>query len=188
MRAPHTRGLRAHVPGTRMLLAVAAALVCLGIVGNAVRASHQGWVLEGDNAAIAINTYDTVHGHPRLLGVHSSAVSYAGIGDFWHPGPAEYWVAVVPAGLFGWSSTGFLFTTALINCGAVIGAAVFARRRAGEVFALGTMAAAAVVVWGLGPEVAHDIWNPHIAVLPWLLTLVLLWSVADGDRPAFPLV
>lgn len=160
------------------------ATACAGIIGAVVRAGRQGWVLESDNAAIAINAFDTVHGHPRLLGVHSSAVTYAGIGDFYHPGPMLYWVSAVPAGLFRWSTTGFLFTTALFNCSAVVGVAWFARRRAGDGFAAGLVAATAVLVWSLGPEVAHDIWNPHIAVLPWLLTLVLMWSVIDGDRAA----
>ncbi|MCU1452166.1 MAG: hypothetical protein JWN46_312 [Acidimicrobiales bacterium] len=169
---------------TRVLLWLAVAIVCLAVVGNVVRASRQGWVLESDNAAIAVNSFDTVHGHPRLLGVHSSAVSYAGIGDFWHPGPLEYWVAALPAGLFGWSTAGFLFTAALLNGAAVIGVAVFARRRAGDGFALATMLATSVLLWGLGPEVPHDIWNPHIAVLPWLLALMLLWSVGEGDRAA----
>ncbi|MCU1352845.1 MAG: hypothetical protein JWM05_2054 [Acidimicrobiales bacterium] len=184
MSAPEPVGPTPAARTTRILLWVAVALVCLAVVGNVVRASHQGWVLEGDDAAIAINTFDTVHGHPRLVGVHSSAASYAGIGDFYHPGPMEYWLSALPAGAFGWSPTGFLFTAALVNCAAVIGVAVFARRRGGDRFALGAMVATAAVVWGLGSEVPHDVWNPHIAVLPWLLTLVLLWSIADGDRAA----
>ena len=158
--------------------------MALGIVGNVVRADRQGWVLESDNAAIAISTYDTAHGELRLLGVHSSATVYAGIGDLYHPGPMAYWVQALPAGAFDWSSTALLFTTALINVAAVVVTALFVDRRAGPLVATGAMVATAVMVWGLGPEVVHDPWNPHIAVLPWLLVLVLLWSVVEGDRAA----
>ncbi len=166
---------------SRVLLLVAVAVACAGVVGNVVQVARQGWVLEGDNAAIAINTFDTVHGHFRLVGPPTSAVNYAGIGTFYHPGPMLYWLAALPAGLFGWSAGGFLFFAAVVNCLALVGVAVFVRRRAGTTVATGFMAAAALLVWTVGNEAPHDIWNPHIAVLPWLLTLVLLWSVIDGD-------
>jgi len=159
-------------------------VACLGVVGNVVQAWRHGWVLEGDNAAIAINTFDTIHGHFRMVGVHSSAVTYAGIGDFYHPGPMLYWVSAVPAGLFDWGPAGFLFVAALINCASLIGVAVFVRRRAGDRVATVVTAAGALLVWSLGTEIPHDVWNPHIAVLPWFLALVLFWSVLEGDRAA----
>lgn len=165
-------------------MVLSAVVACLGVVGNVVQAWRHGWVLEGDNAAIAINTFDTIHGHFRMVGVHSSAVTYAGIGDFYHPGPMLYWVSAVPAGLFGWGPAGFLFVAALINCASLIGVAVFVRRRAGDRVATVVMAAAVLLVWSLGTEIPHDVWNPHIAVLPWFLALVLLWSVLEGDRAA----
>ncbi len=106
------------------LMWLAAAAVVLGLAGNALRAERQGWVLEGDNAAIATSTFDTAHGHPRLVGVHSSASAYAEIDDLYHPGPLAYWLMAAPAGLFGWSSDGFLFVTALVNSLSVLGVAV----------------------------------------------------------------
>lgn len=183
-RAPARERLRWHPAPSTALLIGAVVLVCLGVVGNCVQAARHGWVLEGDNAAIAINVWDTAHGHFRMVGPPTSASNYSGIGAFYHPGPMIFWLAVVPAGLFGWGAGGFLFYAALVNCAALIGVAVLVRRRAGDLVATGFVAASALLVWGVGSEVPHDVWNPHIAVLPWLLALVALWSVLDGDRAA----
>ncbi len=166
------------------MLALAVGVVCLAVVGNVVEAARQGWTLEGDDAAIAINAFDTAHGHVRLLGPPTSAVLYAGIGVFHHPGPMLYWLSTLPAGLLGWGPGGFLLFAALVNVVAVVVTAVFLRRRAGTVVATWLVAAVGLLLWAVGPEAPHDIWNPHIAVLPWLLTLVLLWSVIDGDPVA----
>ena len=43
-----------------------------------------------------------------------------------------------------------------------------------------------LLVNGLGPQFARDVWNPHITVLPFLLLGFLAWTMSCGDRWAAP--
>ena len=155
------------------------------VVVAAVRGVRRGWVPVGDNALHAIRIHDvfTIE-HQPLLGTWSSASIDAGI-DVNHPGPLLFELLAVPARLVD-GSGGIALGVALLNCAAIIGIALFAYRRGGPLFVTAAMAATAALTWSMGSEVLYEPWGPHSALLPFLLYLVLVWSVACGDLVALP--
>ena len=56
----------------------------------------------------------------------------------------------------------------------------------GDVAALATALAAAVLAWTMGSEVLFDAWRPNILVLPFFAFLVLVWAVFAGHGGALP--
>ena len=74
----------------------------------------------------------------------------------------------------------------LINTAAVIGIAIVAHRRGGPLAATAAMAMTAALTWTMGSELLFDPWQPHAMLLPFLLFLVLIWSLACGDLVMLP--
>jgi hypothetical protein len=180
---PHLDALRPSPLGRWVV--IAAAIVIAGIGWNAYQAWHQGWAAEGDSAIIALRTDDVLSAHPPLLGNPTTAGT-SGAQDAFHPGPLEFALLALPLRAWVPEATGLLVGSALINCAAVAVVALFAHRRGGPLFALAAVVWVAVLVWGLGDEIPHDAYNPHIVLLPLALLTVLVWSVATGDRVALP--
>lgn len=165
------------------LAALVAAVVPIAVA--AVRAMRNGWVPVNDDALIAIRARDvfTVD-HQPLLGLWSSASASAGT-DLNHPGPLLFELLALPVRVID-GGGGVALGVALINIAALIGVAVFAYRRGGAVVGTIAMAVAATLSWSFGSEVLYEPWSPHSVLLPFLLFLVVVWSVACGDRVALP--
>ncbi|MEO7556443.1 MAG: hypothetical protein ABIV94_07565 [Acidimicrobiales bacterium] len=165
---------------------VVAALLVVGAVGwNAVQAWQQGWVAEGDAALIALRTDDVLSTHPPLLGNPTTAGTNAEQ-DAHHPGPLEFGLLALPLRALAPSTDGLLLGTALVNAVAVALTLWFAHRRAGPAGGLVAALGLATLLYGLGPEIPHDPYNPHIALLPLALLVTLTWAIIDGDRLALP--
>ena len=184
MRGAHriTRAPRPH--GAWFVLAAATILVA-GIGWNAYQAWHQGWAAEGDTAIIALRTDDVLSTHPPLLGNPTTAGT-SGAQDAYHPGPLEFALLALPLRAWSPEATGLLIGSALINGASVALLVLFAHRRGGPLFALAASVWAALLLWGLGAEIPHDAYNPHIVLLPLGLFAMLIWSIAHGDRVALP--
>lgn len=148
------------------------------------RALHRGWVPVGDNAYVAIRTYDVLGEHHPLVGMLSSA-RIGSETENSHPGPLLFDVLALPARLFG-SPGGILVGVALVATLSVLGVAIFARRTGGLVVATAAMAVTAGLCWSFGSEVLHEPWNPYVALLPMLLFLVAAWAISCGDLVALP--
>jgi hypothetical protein len=170
---------------TTTLAIVATALVVLGIGWNALQARQQGWAAEGDSAIIALRTHDVLSAHPPLLGNPTTAGT-SSAQDAYHPGPLEFALLALPLRAWSPSATGLLVGTALVNAAAVALLVLFAHRRGGGAMALAAAGWAAVLVFGLGEEIPHDAYNPHIVLLPLALLVVLVWSIARDDHVAIP--
>jgi len=168
-----------------ILAVLAVALVAGALVWNSWQAVRQGWVAEGDAAIIAVRTHDVFSAHPPLLGNPSTA-SDAAKQNAYHPGPIEFALLAVPLRVFGPGTNGLVWGTCAIEIAAVAVLAWFARRRRGPTFVIWTMAMTLVLVWGLGNEIPHDPYNPHVVLLPMFVLLVLAWSLACGDLVALP--
>ncbi len=159
-----------------------AALVPI-LVGT-FRAVHGGWLPAGDNGLIAVRTRDVFSSHPPLLFLWSSASVTAGFG-FNHPGPLLFDALAVPTALSsGWA--GLAIGVALVNTVAVIGIAVFASRRGGPLIVTVATAATAALCWAMSGRLLFDPWEPNSVLLPFLLFLVLVWSMSCGDLVALP--
>ncbi len=162
---------------------VLAALV--PIVVATVRAVQDGWVPVGDNGLIAVRTRDVFSSHPPLLYTWSSASISAGFG-FNHPGPLLFDALSVPTALSGgWA--GLAVGVAIVNAVAVIGIALFAYRRGGPLLGTAAAAATAALCWTMSGRLLFDPWSPNSLLLPFLLFLVLVWSMSCGDLVALPL-
>lgn len=176
---------RATLESRLFVVSVVAAIV--PVLTAAVRAIADGWIPTEDNAFFPIRSRDVFSiDHLPLLGVWSSASQTSGF-NFNHPGPLLFDLGAVPVRLFG-GSPGTVVAIALINVLSVAGIAWFAYRRGGAL--LGTLATAvtATLCWTMGSEVLFEPWNPHSILLPFLLFLVLVWSVSCGDLLALPFV
>jgi hypothetical protein len=95
-----------------------------------------------------------------------------------------FWVFAPIYRLFG--NTGLLVGAAILNAGAVVGALFVARRRGGPPMVAIVAVLAAVLVHALGPDLLIQIWNPWVPVLPFLLFVLLAWSIAEQDWVALP--
>ena len=148
-------------------------------------AIQNGWLPTGDNALFAVRRRDLFTHHLPLLGSWSSASVNAGT-QLNHPGPLYFDLLAVPARLSE-SGAGVAFGAALVNALCIVGIAVFAYRRGGALLGTIAMAATASLCWAMGSELMFEPWNPHSALLPFLLFLVLVWSITCGDLLALPL-
>ena len=169
---------------SRLLVASVIAAV-VPVVAAATRAIANGWIPTEDNAFFPIRSRDVFTiDHLPLLGVFSSASQTSGF-NFNHPGPLLFDLGALPVRLFG-GSTGTVIAIALINGLSIVGIAWFAYRRGGAL--VGTLATAvtATLCWTMGSEVLYEPWNPHSVLLPFLLFLVVVWSVSCGDLLALP--
>jgi hypothetical protein len=149
------------------------------ILASTLRALIDGWLPAGDQANIATRAYDVLTSHTPLVGQHSDATELTHHAVY-SLGPMLYWLLAIPARL---PYTGALILTiGLVNCAAVVGVTVLARRRGGLV--LMYMAALGIVLMSrsLAPEVLHDIWNPSAGLFPFTLLIFLCWSVACGEH------
>lgn len=158
-----------------------AATVPIGVA--LVRGLRQGWYPVGDNAYFSLRARDVLTDHHPLLGTWTSASLSVGT-DMNNPGPLLWDLLALPAKVA--PVAGIAVATALLNilCIAVMG--IVARRRGGTSRTVGVLAAAAALGWTLGSELVYDPWQPHALLFPFLLYLVLVWSLVEGDLRVLP--
>ncbi|MGH9259487.1 MAG: hypothetical protein ACRD08_06240, partial [Acidimicrobiales bacterium] len=101
---------------------------------------------------------------------------------FAHPGPLLYWLAAPLYRLTSGDPRSLLWTAAALNVVVIAALASVAWRRGRWPLLLGTMVLVALLVHGFGPAVMVDLWNPYVALLPFLLAVFLAWDAALG-RP-----
>ncbi|HYV59867.1 MAG TPA: hypothetical protein VFA62_07335 [Acidimicrobiia bacterium] len=165
------------------LASIAIALVPVAVA--TARAIHDGWIPTGDNALFAVRARDLFSlTNLPLLGTWSSASVNAGM-QLNHPGPLYLDLLAAPARVVD-SGAGVAFGAALINAACIAAIAFFAYRRGGALAGTLAMAATAALCWAMGSEVLFEPWNPHSAMLPFALFLVLVWSMTCGDLLAVP--
>ena len=122
--------------------------------------------------------------HRPLLGTWTSASTTVGL-DVNNPGPLLF-DALAPFVVLGGAETGVAIGAAVINALAVVGIAVVAYRRGGPLLGALAMVVTAALGWSMGSELLYDPWQPHTLVLPFLLLLMLVWSLGCGDLYALP--
>jgi hypothetical protein len=168
------------------VLAVAAAAPAL-ISG--VRAVTGGWAPVIDNSAIQVRTHDVFHGHLPLVGFYTTFTTAAHSSSrLHHLGPLEYWLAAIPASLFGPNGLGLVATAALVNALAAAGMVWIGHRLGGPRLAALVAFAAGVLAWSLGGQVLHDPLNAELVVFPFAFLLIAVWCLATGDAWMLPVV
>lgn len=169
---------------TSWLVALSVVAALVPIVVATVRALARGWIPPSDDALIALRAHDVFTHNTPLLGTWSSASLTAGV-NVNHPGPLFFDALAIPERLFG-LAPGAAIGTALVNCLAVVGIALVARRRGGPILVVAAMGAAAILSWAMGSEILFEPWQPHILILPFLFFLMLVWGLACGDLVLVP--
>jgi hypothetical protein len=103
-----------------------------------------------------------------------------------HPGPFLDYLLAVPYWLTGRSSSGLLAGAVLVNVAAVVASIAVAWRRGGGVLAACTALVLALLLSTLGADFLVSPWNPYVTVVPFVLLLLLAWSLSVGDLVAAP--
>lgn len=161
-----------------LTLAVAAALVptLVWVVRTFLFGDDYRFV--SDQALIELGAHDAFD-RPVLVGPYSRF-------GWNHPGPLLFYLLAPPYRLAGSSAAALGLGAFLCNAGALVALAVVVRRRSGILAATLVTLAAALVLRTGGTGFAADPWNPHVAVLPFMLFVVVAWEMAAGSRWAVP--
>jgi MFS family permease len=159
----------------RVAIVAVAALPALVATASVVGAH---WFPEGDHAYQVLRASDVGTGHTPLLGAWSRW-------GWHHPGPLLPWLNAPFYRLFG--NDGMLVATGLMAAGFSAAASWVGLRRGGLV--LGSLVTLVVCLLNgaIGLATIVDPWNPYVALLPFFLYLLLVWSVACDDLAMLPL-
>jgi hypothetical protein len=168
----------------RASLAVALVAVTIPILVALVRALRRGWYPVGDNAYFSLRARDVLGDHHPLLGTWTSA-SYSVGEDINNPGPLLFDLLAVPAKVA--PIAGIAVGAAVLNGLCLVTMAVVAHRRGGAARAVGVLLSGSALLWSMGSELSVDPWQPHALLLPFLLLLVAVWSLVEGDVWILPL-
>jgi len=158
--------------------AVAVALVPFVVSAVTVFVDGRGYHSFEDNALTELNVRDIGH-HAVELGVFNRF-------GWHHLGPAVFYVLAPVYRALGSRSFGLLIGALILNAAAVVGIALVARRCAGIGFGVAALAGATIVSNSLGSVFLRSPWTPNLIVLPFMLVVLLSWSLAEGDTVALP--
>ncbi len=155
------------------------AAAILPIVVAIVRALVHHWFPIGDNALLYIRVVDVATEHHPWLGSWTSASLSVGE-NMNNPGPLYQDLAAPFAKVFG-PGPGAAIGVGSLNILAVVGISLAARRIGGWLAEQWALLATVALVWTMGSELLIDIWQAHALLLWFLLLLVLLVGLADGQ-------
>ena len=151
----------------------------LPFVTGTVRLVRDGWFPLGDNAAIALRSWNSLTAHGPLVG-QATRLAH-GVFD---PGPLEYWLLAIPVHI---SPAHGILWGATICCMAACSVAIEAAWAAGG--ALAGLAASALtigmVLW-LPAIAVPPSWNPSFGAIFFLAALATAWAVLCGRRGWWP--
>jgi hypothetical protein len=174
----HARSFGERTPvATRLLVGLIVALAASPIVIAALALLGDPWVPLSDWASLVFRVSQVGGGETPLVGPYS-------FHGFAHPGPFLYWLAAPLYRLTDGDPRSLLWSGAIVNVGAVVAIAAVAWRRGRWPLLLGAMVLVVLLVHGVGPDALADLWNPYVALLPFVLTLFLAWDAALGRQRA----
>ncbi|MGB8859324.1 MAG: hypothetical protein WCC60_08710 [Ilumatobacteraceae bacterium] len=164
----------------RALLAVAV----LPIVAAVVRALMHHWFPIGDNALLYVRVADVLTDHHPWLGSWTSASLSVGE-NMNNPGPI-YADLIAPFAKVFSPGPGAAIGVGTVNALSIVAISSAGRRLGGWAFQRWALLAAAALAWSMGSEMLIDIWQAHALLLPFLLLMVLLLGVTDGQTWCIP--
>ena len=175
--------------GRRDLLrgALLIGVIAVPLVVAVAALARPRWYPVLDLAMTELRLRDVGTGHTPLIGLPGRIGTFASEQGS-HPGPLSFWLLAPTYRLFGSSAWAMFPATVVLHLGAVVVAAVLARRRGGPPLVLAVLAVTAVLVAGFGPDVLTQPWNPYMPLLWWFVVMLATWSVLCGDLPALVVV
>ena len=151
----------------------------LPFVSGAARLVHAGWMPTGDDAAIALRSWNSLTAHGPLVG-QATRLAH-GVFD---PGPLEYWLLAIPVHIS--PSHGALWGAA-ICCMAACSLAIEAAWAAGgELAGLTTSALIITLVLWIPADAVRPSWNPYFGAIFFLAALAASWAVLGRHRGWWP--
>jgi hypothetical protein len=145
----------------------------------------RGWIPSGDDAAIAIRSYQTFTLHPPLVGLVSTIGTGTGNTVF-DPGPLLFWLLAVPVRID--PLHGPLWGAALLS-GVVLSVAIEALWSARQWLACAVVAFTVADYLLFAPPVIENIvWNAYFPIPFFIATIALAWVVAGGSSGWWPVL
>lgn len=160
------------------------ALATLPIVAAVIRALAHHWFPIGDNALLYVRVQDVLTSHHPWLGSWTSASLSVGE-NMNNPGPI-YADLVAPFAKVFSPGPGAAIGVGTVNILTIVAISAVARRVGGWTLQLWALLAAAALSWSMGSEMLFDIWQAHALLLPFLLLIMLLLGVIDGQTWSIP--
>ena len=149
------------------------------LIVELIRAITLGWFPTFDIGFLQLRAFDVGTSRTPLVGMPSTISLATGETTF-HPGPLASWLSAIPVRALSFTPQVLLLTTVLINLVWLFLAAWMVARKISHVGV--AVVAGSIALVGLGPEILHDPWNPHAAVLPLAIALLAMVFVLGGDR------
>jgi hypothetical protein len=169
-----------HAPSRPGVLRVVAHLAAwLPFVVGAIRLTQHGWRPVGDEAAIALRSWNSLTAHGPMVGQATRLAN--GVFD---PGPLEYWLLAIPVHLD--TAHGVLWGAViccLVACSLAIEAAWSVLGAAGGLCASGFIVG--LVLW-IPDITSPPSWNPWFGVVFFTAALAAAWAVMSGRRGWWP--
>jgi hypothetical protein len=162
-----------------MLRVVAHLAAWLPFVTGTARLVHAGWLATGDDAAIALRSWNSLTAHGPLVG-QATRLAH-GVFD---PGPLEYWLLAIPVHLS--PSQGVLWGAAICCMAACSLAIEAAWSVGGELAGLAASALTIAMVLWLPSAGVRPMWNPYFGAIFFLAALAAAWAVLAGRRGWWP--
>jgi hypothetical protein len=157
------------------VLLMAIVLLPLAITIVSLIGTH--WHPSSDDALEVLKIRDVGGAHTPFTGVQSRF-------GWDHPGPLLFYL-LAPFRWIG-GDTAILVGAAMLNAVAIAAAMWLARRRGGIVLMAFVAVLIMVLYRAFTASQLLDPWNPWIALLPFLVYLLLAWSLAERDLIAIP--
>jgi len=146
-----------------------------------VRLVQHGWHPIGDEAAIALRSWNALTNHGPLVG-QATRLAH-GVFD---PGPLEYWLLSIPVHLnpvYGVLWGGAFWC--IVACSLVIEAAWAVR---GEIAGLAASGLILVLLLWMPAVALPASWNPWFGMMFFLAALAAAWAVIAGHRRWWPVL
>ncbi len=144
-----------------------------------------GMVLSGDNAWIALRTFDIFSTNPPLTGMPStSGLDAPGVSAY-HPGPIQFIVLAPVYALGGWSPAVMAIAALGLNL-LMVAIGLWAAWRI-EIPAAKFAAVTASFIVVVGEQTRMMVpWNPRPVELGMVALLVLMWAILIGRKGCWP--
>lgn len=178
-------------PGEPLRWEIVALRVCMvaaitPIIVAAVRNGLDGWTPTLDAAATTTRVRDVFSSNFPLVGMWSAGSTWSGY-TIHFPGAIQLYLLAIPVRLLG-NSWGVMVGMAALNSAWILTAGWLIRRRVGVRGAILGHVFLTLFVWTLGSEIVVDITPMQMVTIPFAVFLIAVWSVADGDTGAIPVL
>ena len=160
-----------------LLVLLVAGIAASPVIVAAVSLAAEPWYPVGDVAHMVFRTSQVGTADTPLVGAYT-------VKGWAHPGPLLFWLSAPLYRLLGEDPRAVEWTTAIVNVVCIVALARVAWRRGGLPLLLTLGTFTALLVHGFSPELMVSAWNPFVPLLPFLLTVVLVWDAALGRRRA----